>query len=94
MTNVYYWRVSADVSANVQGKFGHSAGGVSSTARRTNAKFVIACGMQLLFTILVMLTRSVMNQSIEALSVYTALTYPCSKSTQSRETEQGLHVLS
>ena len=70
-----------------QGGYSHTTGS-SLTARRTNAKFLLACGIQLI-TLVVMCNRAVWNQIFMALSAYTALLPPDSKSAQSRNSYRG-----
>ena len=60
MINASTWRVTViAVIAKLLAIFGRDVSG-SNAGMRTNAKFIFACVMQL-FTILVMLNRSVMN---------------------------------
>ena len=65
MTIATNWPVAISLTAKLEAKFESSSRGTSATgtAKRTNAKFLIACGMQLI-TILVMLTRALINKSI------------------------------
>jgi hypothetical protein len=82
MTVASNMRVTVRGDIKINGQSGHAGG--SRTARRTNAKFLLACGIQLL-TLVVMCTRAVWNQSFSALSAYTALLPPDSKSAQSHK---------
>jgi hypothetical protein len=63
MTIATMRHVTISLTAKIKAKFGSSSRGTSATgaAKRTNAKFLIACGMQLI-TILVMLTRALINK--------------------------------
>jgi hypothetical protein len=62
MTIATSWRVAFSVTANTQAEFKDEGSETSSTgtAMRTNAKFLIACGLHLI-TLLVMLTRALIN---------------------------------
>ena len=67
------WCVSFKLTAKIQYEFGDTSRVTSEpgTAKRTNAKFLIACVLQLI-TLLVMLTRAMINNSILASSAYTS----------------------
>ena len=56
------WRVTLKVTVQLRSKFGDTSSEPSETgtAKRTTAKFLIACVVQLI-TILVMLTRAMSN---------------------------------
>ena len=72
MTIATDWQVTVSVNVNAQAKFDcGSVKSATSAAKRTNAKFLFACGMQLI-TLLVMLTRALSKQLTFALSAYTA----------------------
>ena len=68
------WRVTIKVSVKIQQQFGDNGSVTSATgtAKRTNAKFLIAGVLQLI-TITVMLTRAIVNNLLTALSAYTSL---------------------
>jgi hypothetical protein len=57
---VSLWRVAFELRVVVQAKFTGSVSKAFIAAKRTNAKFLIACGMQLI-TLLVMLSRAMSN---------------------------------
>jgi hypothetical protein len=62
MTIATDWRVTLKVSASIKAKFEEdgSVNSASSAAKRTNAKFLIACVMEII-TILVIITRAMIN---------------------------------
>jgi hypothetical protein len=87
MTIATSWRVTFSVTVNTQAEFEYGGSETSSTgtAMRTNAKFLIACGLHLL-TLLVMLTRALINNNpLVALSAYTARGNTSSTSAQSKQ---------
>jgi hypothetical protein len=73
MTIVADWRVTLRVSVNLQAKSidGGSVPSETGPAKRTNAKFLIACVLQLI-TLLVMLTKAMINTSLVAMSAFTS----------------------
>jgi hypothetical protein len=76
MTIAFNWRLTFTLDAELQARFIALGSDIkafidSLTAKRTTAKFLIACVMQLL-TVLVMLSRAMINPSFVASSVYTA----------------------
>ena len=87
MTIATSLRVTFSVTATTQAKFedGGSETSSTGTAKRTNAKFLIACGLHLL-TLLVMLTRALINNNpLVALSAHTARGNTSSTSAQSKQ---------
>jgi len=59
------WCVTFKVTAKIQYEFGDTSSLTSEpgTAKRTNAKFLIACVLQLI-TSIVMLTRAMLNNHL------------------------------
>ena len=85
MTIAVDWHVRATLDIGlkiIQGDTG-SENIAPPTAKRTNAKFLIACGIQLI-TFIVMVTRALINIILVSLSACTAHCNKCSNSAQSK----------
>ncbi len=83
MTITIDWRLAIILNAEEKSEFSEISSEhlAPTTAKRTNAKFLIACGIQLI-TLLVMMTRALINKMLIALSAHTAHLNKCSNSAQ------------
>jgi hypothetical protein len=63
MVFVPLWRVTFKLRVIIQAKFTGSVSNAFRAAKRTNAKFLIACGLQLI-TLIVMLSRDMSNTKL------------------------------
>ena len=86
MTIATNWCITFFLTIKLKAEFGDTGSEniAPPTAMRTNAKFLIACGIQL-FTLFLMLTRALINNTFVALSVCTAHFHKCSNSAQSKQ---------